>query len=130
MDETDNDNYRQRFAQYILAEYTDYYNYWVVKKGYELPRDRVGCQTWNGCSLSFPYGNAKVPEGYSYSINSLEDGVLFKQNGQIPNASINNVAIYKRARCGSNGTVIGGSERKDVAAVIKRLDGTYYCVEN
>lgn len=71
-----------------------------------------------------------MPDGYTYSINTIANGTIFVQNGQIPHALENNVAIYKRARCGTNGTVVGGTKGKNAAAVIRLSTGLYYCVEN
>ena len=123
------DDIRKTLAQTIVAEYTNYYNNRVVK-GYDLPHDANGCDSWNGCNLSFPLGKVETPEGYTYSINTLENGVTFTQNGQIPHALTNNVALYKRARCGSNGSVTGGTEAKNAAAVVQLSDNSYYCVQN
>ena len=124
------DSIRKTYTQSILDEYSKYYDYWVVKQGYSLPHDASKCETWNGCNLSFPLGNAKVPDGYTYSINSIESGYTFQQNGQEPHASTNNIALYKRARCGINGAVIGGNEGRNAAVVVQLSDKTYYCLQN
>lgn len=120
---------RKTFAQTVVAEYSNYYNNRVVK-GYDLPQDATNCDSWNGCNLSFPLGGVKTPDGYTYSINTLESGVVFSQNGVIPHAMKNNVALYKRARCGSNGSVVGGTVEKNAAAVVQLSDGSYYCAQN
>ncbi|MBR0431896.1 HNH endonuclease [Candidatus Saccharibacteria bacterium] len=123
------DGTRKAFAQTVVAEYSNYYNNRVVK-GYDLPQDATNCDSWNGCNLSFPLGGVKTPDGYTYSINTLESGVVFSQNGVIPHATKNNVALYKRARCGSNGSVVGGAVEKNAAAVVQLSDGSYYCTQN
>ncbi len=120
---------RKTFAQTVVAEYSNYYNNRVVK-GYDLPQDATNCDSWNGCNLSFPLGGVKTPDGYTYSINTLESGIVFSQNGVIPHATKNNVALYKRARCGSNGSVVGGAVEKNAAAVVQLSDGSYYCMQN
>ena len=128
------DEEKRRFAQSILASYTNYYNNYVVKypTSWSLPKDEFNCGNWpqsSGCTLSV-YAGAKAPDGYTYSVNSLDNGVIFDQNETIPNALKTNAALYKRARCGENGTVIGGTEDKNAVVVIELSDGTYYCVEN
>ena len=121
---------RKDIAQSILEAYTKYYEYWVLEKGYDLPPDADECTTWNGCNLSFPLGTAETPEGYTYSINSLDDGLILSQTGQSPHASTNNVALYKKARCNSNNTVVGGIEDKNAASIIQLSNGEYYCIQN
>ena len=121
---------RKDLAQSILDAYIKYYEYWVLEKGYDLPPDADECTTWNGCSLSFPLGTAETPEGYTYSINSLNDGLILPQTGQSPHASTNNAALYKKARCNSNGSVVGGIEDKNAASVIQLANGEYYCIQN
>ena len=127
---TDEDRIRKNYTSLILSEYSKYHDYWVVKKGYSLPRDAEGCYKWNGCNLSFPLGNAEVPDGYTYSINSLADGTTFTQTGETPHATKNNIALYKKARCGTNGVVIGGSIPRNAAVVVRLSDNSYYCVQN
>ena len=131
--QADPDLKNKQLAQSILASYTNYYNNYVNKTGsnMSLPSDQYNCTTWqeSGCWLSF-YGGAKTPSGYTYSVNSLESKKVFKQNGTIPHASKTNAALYKKARCGDGGNVIGGNEAKNAAVVIQLSDDSYYCVEN
>ena len=126
----DEDGDRKSYAKYIVGKYDDFYNDWVVKRGYKLPSDASGCTKWNGCSLSFPYEDTELPSDYTYSINTLDDGAVFSQNGAEPHATMYNVALYKRARCGQDGAVIGGQIDKNAAAVVRLSNGSYYCAQN
>lgn len=128
------DETRKQQAQTILASYTNFYSNYVEKypSSWSMPRDEFDCKNWpqnSSCILSV-YGGAKVFDNYTYSVNSLEDGILFEQPGIIPHASLTNAALYKRARCRENGTIIGGKIDKNAAVVIELSDGSYYCVEN
>ena len=127
------DDKRKTYAQTILAGYTNYYNNYanpssVYKWG--LPSDAFNCPKGTGCYSFSSYSGASVPSDYTYSINSLENGVSFKQNGIVPHATTTNIALYKRARCGTDGAVIGGAEAKNAATVVQLSDGTYYCIQN
>ena len=132
--QADPDLKNKQLAQSILASYVSYFNnyYDKYKGSWSLPPDEYNCANWpmsSGCRLSV-YGGAKVPDGYTYSVNSLENKKVFQQNGTIPHASKTNAALYKKARCGDSGNVIGGTEAKNAAVVIQLSDDSYYCVEN
>ena len=132
VEKTEDDN-RKTYAQTILAGYTNYYkNYANESTSYKwgLPADAFNCPEGNGCYMFRSFSGASIPKDYTYSINSLENGVVFKQTGIIPHASTSNIALYKRARCGSAGTVVGGSADENAAVVVQLSDGTYYCVQN
>lgn len=128
----DPDADNKAYAQSILASYTNFYHNYVERSPtiWSLPADTYNCRSASdGCTLSM-YAKASLPNGYTYSVNSLDDGVVFSQPGIVPHASKTNVALYKRARCGESGVVIGGSEAKYAAAVIQLSDDSYYCVQN
>ena len=127
------DDKRKTYAQTVLAGYTNYYNnYASPSSSYKwgIPSDAFNCPKGTGCYTFSSYSGASVPSDYTYSINSLENGATFKQNGVIPHATTSNIALYKRARCGSSGSVIGGAEAKNAAAVVQLSDNSYYCVQN
>ena len=119
------DEIRKKLANSLVAEYGTYYDYWVKKMGHSLPKDAANCTSWNGCTLSFPLGGVRTEDGYTYSIHSLEGSAPLTQN-----ATKTNAALYKRARCTDDNSIIGGNNDRDAAAIVELSDGEYYCYQN
>jgi prepilin-type N-terminal cleavage/methylation domain-containing protein len=92
------------------------------------------------CDLD-PY--IKLTTDVSYTINDVSGSLSATDydpgKGTTPNATTDNIAVYKSARCGVNGNLIAGNSARQIAVVVQLEgsgnassgDGTiFYCQES
>jgi prepilin-type N-terminal cleavage/methylation domain-containing protein len=100
--------------------------------------DRIDEEPSANCDLD-PYVELTVGQSYQI-VDSLDSSMTkanpFVQTNTMPYATLDNIVIFKRGRCASNGDVFYGDSNRQIATVV-RLEGggangadVYYCQDN